>query len=150
MLTTTAASANLQAPLQRHCPQKKQQKQQRVKQQNQQLLLFGLTILIGALILAPIGSQALPLTDRAEHSIETKKYCSSNLSDAIRQICGGRYNSLSRQYPESVGYGAIRSLQSLAPEEESYFRPLTNGPIHECCRRPCGYHELKSYCAPID
>lgn len=86
-------------------------------------------------------------------NIEFKIYCSSSLSDALKLICGGKFYSLSKKFPESIGgplstrmYRESAILKKLIPDE--FFQPLTgNASIHECCRRPCGYSELRTYCA---
>ncbi|XP_067637959.1 insulin-like [Eurosta solidaginis] len=90
-------------------------------------------------------TEAIPVLPGGNGEIEFKRYCSTNLSDAIRLICGGRYYSLSRKFPDSVGMGHVSSLKRLAGEESELRQPF-QGAIHECCRRPCGYSELKSYC----
>ncbi|XP_037928024.1 insulin-like peptide [Teleopsis dalmanni] len=113
--------------------------------------LLGLIAFLFALVLliyGPVTSEASPLIADDGTNIEFKRYCSNTLSDAIRIICGGRFNSLSRQFPDSVGTGTLKTstLKRLVPDD--HHRPLNTGPIHECCRRPCGYSELKMYCAP--
>ncbi|CAD7088274.1 unnamed protein product [Hermetia illucens] len=83
----------------------------------------------------------------APTNIPVKRYCSTALSDALRLTCGGRYNSMSDyrdetyyRYPETL----VRSrlISELLPERV--------GLVHECCRRPCGYNELRKYCLPVD
>uniref|UniRef100_A0A1A9W9A8 Insulin-like domain-containing protein n=1 Tax=Glossina brevipalpis TaxID=37001 RepID=A0A1A9W9A8_9MUSC len=110
-------------------------------------VVFVVYLLLLVFIPAPI--QPLPLTPSADNtSFEYKRYCSSALSDAIRLICGGRFNSLSRKYPDNIGNGMFR-LKRFATDDGIFYRPKQTGLIHECCRRPCGYSELKMYCAPI-
>ncbi|KAL7744892.1 hypothetical protein ACLKA6_007171 [Drosophila palustris] len=57
-------------------------------------------------------------------------------------LCKGKTKSLADAFPESIGKRSKR----FSPDE-TYFRPLSNGPIHMCCLRPCGYKELSEYCA---
>ncbi|XP_017467983.1 PREDICTED: insulin-like [Rhagoletis zephyria] len=113
------------------------------------LLCLSLIVisLVFCLDLSSHCTEAQPLLPGGGSDVEFKRYCSTNLSDAIRLICGGRYYSLSRKFPDSVGMGHVSSLKRLAGEDGEYRQPF-QGAIHECCRRPCGYSELKSYCDP--
>lgn len=108
------------------------------------------------LVLATIVSifSGIPMGSCGDHkNIEFKIYCSTSLSDALQLICGGKFYSLSKKFPESIGgplstrmYRDSAFLRKLIPDD--FFQPLTgNGSIHECCRRPCGFSELKMYCA---
>ncbi|KAL7744893.1 hypothetical protein ACLKA6_007171 [Drosophila palustris] len=83
----------------------------------------------------------LPVSQPPE-GIEYKRYCSTNLGDTINSVCKGKTKSLADAFPESIGKRSKR----FSPDE-TYFRPLSNGPIHMCCLRPCGYKELSEYCA---
>lgn len=65
------------------------------------------SVLLLILVLMLSSMHALPLIpggsgNSGNHTFEYKRYCSNTLSDAIRLICGGRYNSLARQYRKSV------------------------------------------------
>ncbi|TDG38773.1 hypothetical protein AWZ03_014805 [Drosophila navojoa] len=75
--------------------------------------------------------------------LEVKHRCSKDLDETIHYICKGRTVSLAELYPQSFGSRSKR----YAPDG-TYYRPLQNGPIHECCLRPCGYPEIRQYCAP--
>lgn len=52
--------------------------------------------------LSPHCTNALPLLPGGSNDVEFKRYCSTNLSDAIRLICGGRYYSLSRKFRKYI------------------------------------------------
>ncbi|XP_023166855.1 uncharacterized protein LOC111596753 [Drosophila hydei] len=75
--------------------------------------------------------------------LEIKHRCSKDLDETIHQICKGRTMSLAELYPQSFGSRTKRFAAN-----GTYYRPLQNGPIHECCVRPCGYSEIRQYCAP--
>ncbi|XP_061392168.1 LIRP-like [Musca vetustissima] len=99
------------------------------------------------IITLPTPARTQPLTTQSRH-VPHQRYCSTSLFEAIRTICNGRYNSLSNVYPESFGNQNRASLlRRLLPDDDVIYRPSFGGPVHECCRRPCGYSELQSYCA---
>ncbi|XP_073831039.1 LIRP-like isoform X1 [Musca autumnalis] len=98
------------------------------------------------IITLPTPARTQPLTSQSH--VPHQRYCSTSLFEAIRTICNGRYNSLSNVYPESFGNQNRASLlRRLLPDDNVIYRPSFGGPVHECCRRPCGYSELQSYCA---
>ncbi|XP_055854496.1 insulin-like [Episyrphus balteatus] len=121
------------------------------------LMYYSLATLNIFLVFATIVStfSGFPMYSCNDHhkNIEFKIYCSSSLSDALQLICGGKFYSFSKKFPEAIGgplstrmYRESAFLRKLIPED--FFQPLNgNGSIHECCRRPCGYSELKMYCA---
>ncbi|XP_075156538.1 LIRP-like [Haematobia irritans] len=107
------------------------------------LLVIGFIVIISL----PTPAHTQPLTAHARN-VPHQRYCSSSLFEAIRAICNGRYNSLSNVYPESFGNQNRASLlRRLVPDDDVIYRPSLGGPVHECCRHPCGYAELQSYCA---
>ncbi|XP_032594848.1 insulin-like growth factor I [Drosophila grimshawi] len=93
---------------------------------------FGLSLVAGA-----------PISITPE-DVEVKHRCSKELAETINFICQGRTVSLGQLYPHSFGNRNKR----FSPDE-IFYRPLQNGPIHECCLRPCGYTEMYQYCAPL-
>lgn len=63
-----------------------------------------------------------------------------------------RFLSLSLSFCINVNlgdWGSDSSLQSFSSDEEKahFYVPSDSGPVHECCMRPCGYTELRLYCA---
>lgn len=49
---------------------------------------------------------------------------------------------------ESIGNNRSDPLKRLMSEDDDViYRPTFGGAAHECCRRSCGYSELRSYCA---
>ncbi|XP_030568275.1 probable insulin-like peptide 6 [Drosophila novamexicana] len=94
-------------------------------------LAFGLSLVAGT-----------PIAFTPE-DLEIKHRCSKDLAETINFICQGRTVSLGQLYPQSFGK---RSKRFAA--DDTFYRPLQNGPIHECCLRACGYPEIRQYCAP--
>ncbi|KNC27000.1 hypothetical protein FF38_02304 [Lucilia cuprina] len=108
-------------------------------------------ILVGILVLVVVTPlQAHPLIPSGNsHSFEYKHYCSNSLSDVIRLLCGGPYSSQQyTHYTDNSDAFSSNSLKRLASDDGIYFRNVQTERIHECCQRPCGYSELKMYCAP--
>ncbi|KAL9881368.1 probable insulin-like peptide 5 [Glossina fuscipes] len=112
------------------------------------LLWFTATLVTCLIVILhmPPPAQSLPLTSKEEHA-SSRRYCSTALFEAIRIICGGRYNSLGKRYPDSFGNYRTSTLKRLVPDDDIIYRPSFGGAAHECCRRPCGYSELQAYCA---
>ncbi|XP_013106606.1 LIRP-like [Stomoxys calcitrans] len=107
------------------------------------LLVIGFIVIISL----PTPAHTQPVTLHARN-VPHQRYCSLSLFEAIKVICNGRYNSLSNNYPESFGNQNRASLlKRLVPDDDVIYRPSFGGPVHECCRRPCGYSELQQYCA---
>ncbi|KAH8416836.1 hypothetical protein KR222_006985, partial [Zaprionus bogoriensis] len=86
----------------------------------------------------------LPLTYSPEaQEIEYRNHCSGSLDETIRFICNGRTKSLAELYPNSFGGQRTKRLSP----DEVFYRPLQNGPAHLCCTQPCGWAEIRQYCA---
>ncbi|BFG02922.1 probable insulin-like peptide 6 [Drosophila madeirensis] len=87
-------------------------------------------------------AEASPVTVSTEDGgVRTR--CADFLAESIQLICRNRTRSLADAYPNSFG----RRNKRFSPDE-IFYRPLQNGPTHDCCIRPCNYTELKQYCAP--
>lgn len=110
------------------------------------------TFLVFVTIVTTLSGIPMCSCANRHENIEFKIYCSSSLSDALQLICGGKFYSFSKKFPETIAgplstrmYRESALLRRLIPDD--FFQPLSGRSIHECCRRPCGYSELKMYCA---
>ncbi|XP_022219074.1 probable insulin-like peptide 6 [Drosophila obscura] len=105
-------------------------------------LIVVLAAVMLALSLSNSLSEASPVSVTTEDGgVRTR--CADILAESIQLICRNRTRSLADAYPNSFG----RRTKRFSPDE-IFYRPLQNGPTHDCCSRPCNYTELKQYCAP--
>ncbi|KAI9590340.1 hypothetical protein GQX74_008508 [Glossina fuscipes] len=73
----------------------------------------------------PPPAQSLPLTSKEEHA-SSRRYCSTALFEAIRIICGGRYNSLGKRYR-----GHTSTLWLLTERSKNIFVVKSNSALSE-------------------
>lgn len=126
------------------------------------LLLVAIVACVAS-SLAPLA-EGLPLTVSDETLDGTHSHCSTNLDEAIRFVCKGRTQSLADLYRKwksinfsicnadcylssssaANSFGQVRTKR-LIPDE-IFYKPLSR-PTHLCCLQPCGYNEIRQYCA---
>ncbi|XP_002133381.3 probable insulin-like peptide 6 [Drosophila pseudoobscura] len=103
-------------------------------------------IVVLAAVMLGLTLSGSPLTEASPVTTDdggVRTRCADILAESIQLICRNRTRSLADAYPNSFG----RRNKRLSPDE-IFYRPLQNGPTHDCCSRPCNYTELKQYCAP--
>ncbi|KAM7349075.1 insulin-like peptide 6 isoform 1-T1 [Cochliomyia hominivorax] len=110
------------------------------------VILVGLLVLV---VVTPLQAQPL-IPSGNSHNFDYKRYCSSSLVEILRLICGERYSR--QQYdlnaPSNSDKYNSNSLKRSATNNDNgiYLRSYDSHKMNECCLRPCGYSELKTYC----
>lgn len=118
---------------------------------------------------ACLAAAAAPRDPRtyARYSVSSGVYCGSRLSDALKFMCNGQYNSYfkTKKTDQSSQYRGRR--ETVAGAEEEYWTPppalpfrdrlraaallenhrrVTRGVFDECCSKSCTIDELMNYC----
>lgn len=122
--------------------------------------VFAALILVMS-ILVEIGntqSSIYPYEEKRQ-STTLHKYCGQNLSNALRLLCDGVYNSIIKKnvqemamedYPYSDELYPFRSAVIANAMMGHYagrrFRRQSRGAFDECCLKPCSIQELNTYC----
>uniref|UniRef100_A0A646QDY2 Bombyxin C-1 n=1 Tax=Hemiscolopendra marginata TaxID=943146 RepID=A0A646QDY2_9MYRI len=84
-----------------------------------------------------------------------RRYCGSRLSDALEAVCKGEYQKPTNLKRMSIGrYLGLRrnsdsdwSFSSPDFSDTIFTNRQLRGVVDECCKNPCSYRQLTSYCA---
>ncbi|KAK7491523.1 hypothetical protein BaRGS_00017162 [Batillaria attramentaria] len=72
--------------------------------------------------------------------------CGRQLADTLDLVCAGRGFHWNKRSVDSIKSHVKRNANAAVPETGVPARSV----VDECCRRPCGFHTLESYCATTD
>ncbi|KAJ8948917.1 hypothetical protein NQ318_020504 [Aromia moschata] len=125
--------------------------------------LLATTFLIG---------QIYAQTDELQYDmLRAKRYCGSNLAQALSTICRGNYNTIhkkqeshTKQLYQKKSYWEEQYAADLQNDNLAYplqkrsiatslmgnsrrRKRMTRGVYNECCEKSCSREELSSYCA---
>ncbi|KAK2580605.1 hypothetical protein KPH14_007723 [Odynerus spinipes] len=125
------------------------------------LMLLVVSILVE---LGSTQSGMFPYEDKRQ-SLTLHKYCGKNLSNALRLLCDGVYNSMFKKsgqdlvglememddypfgYDESYPFrSAVTANAMMGRFAGRRFRRESRGVYDECCAKACSIQELTSYC----
>ncbi|KAK3911192.1 LIRP protein [Frankliniella fusca] len=118
---------------------------------------------------ACLAAAAAPRDSRtySRYSVSSAVYCGSRLSDALKFMCNGQYNSYFKTKKPADSAGQYRGRREAAGPEEEYWTPppalpfrdrlraaallenhrrVTRGVFDECCSKSCTIDELMNYC----